>query len=220
MNKSPQDRLEEIALIEAAAKDSDSCEFETLLTAFELDDDISPNDGYRQSLEMALQKGTWRQASRPLSVLRKAALSVAFGRRVKRAGVEIGGSEEEMDLAWLRNVECSPVRDKIDHVWRAGRPSLNPYREEGECTRPLIERIRANDKAPAINWKTLTKAFEHAGLDELEKAFVLGYLGQKRARAKFLAEHGKNPAARRAAYAAVKRVQRKLPKIRQRLVGD
>ncbi len=207
-------RAEELLLIESAAADPTSREFEILMATFDL------SESYRECLISVLGAHTWETSQKPLSALRRKVLSAVFSRRGRRdrpQAVALGLSEAAMSFAHLRNAEAFPVRE-LDGVWRSGR-GLDPYCEERASTIPLSFRLRESRGKP-IDWRTIADSLDHAGLDELEMAFVMCYLGQKRARARFVADQGSDESARRAALAAVKRVQRKMPKIRRALLNE
>jgi hypothetical protein len=211
----PKLRTEELSLIEAAAADSSSREFEILMTAFDL------TEGYREYLTTVLQEGRWCHSPHPMSVLKRAVLSVTFGRRAKEersAGVALGLSEKTMSFAFFREYEPDAVKGP-DGTWKAGR-GLDPQCSERESTIPLTYRLCDRRQLKAIDWEMIVDWLDQAGLDELEMEFVMFYLGQKCSRAKFVSAKGTDEKARKAAVAAVKRVQRKLPRIRQCLLGD
>ena len=206
---------EELSIIEAAAADSESDKFEILMTLLELP------EAYRACLDATLREGQWRRSEEPKSAIKKAVLSAGLGRMVheKRApGFVSGLSEAAITLAHIKHSEPDAIKG-ADGVWRTGH-DLGMYdSNDRESTTHICSRLQ-EQRGRSIDWKLISASLEKAGLDEMEMAFIMGYLGKKRARAEFVKSVVADEGDRKAALAAVKRVQRKMPRIRRIIGGE
>ncbi len=227
-------RAEEIQLLEAAAANEFSQAFKVVQDAL----DLPP--GYRNALLRALQKSNWRRAKEPLRTIRGALLQFAFEfcDPITKAGPLVDFmsiSEAHLSEELYRRDTSNAIRDS-DGVWRQGRASnpddegRNDLDENADLSllrltgMSLHDRVKPKfrrrvqdsnisaDPIKAVNWRALARA---ADLDSLETEVLTAYFTSPRGRARMITDASSSAEDTKQILAAWKRVQRKLPKIRE-----